>query len=1399
MRKNNTANNTLKMSDKNIIKMSNKNPMLSAKNIFLNSSIIMFMSLIIISYAAADCGSLTPSNHATGSNIFGFYGGISNEWGSPPGMNPIAGYLFKDSSQFTSSDMSSIFRSYIPSAGYGGGAVPITGGVDYNYDCDMAYTAGIFVYGRLDSINLNLATSGTEGWTIWDGWQYRPIGYAAVQAYRLYDAYDSAPYNRMISNPSSVSVYDLTSDPVGGVAHLKGRGSVTGGTSIFNGYGIYYIALAGGHDSQNGDWHDDYKLGVTIGGDYITSIGGILTPAQLRAKLSPTMFESQAGMCALVGQHITTQGFAGQTGVIKCCGARGDSDLNTFNLQYECLKDGSGNYYWQSVCNKNGTLNPTETGKKTTYCTECSNASTGRCTGDLALSCTGTYYCTGTVESTCDAKPGCYFKYNTQEVCPPGARVSGSDVVSGNNIDNIHAGAQFGAQVKDNAFSARIRENSFMPIGECYIITLDTGNCKDINPATTSYSCSGVSLSTCNAIGCRITDSAGATHYLGDTCADMTYAGQDSCRARTGCSWECRGDPGDACSVNSDCQSPLQCDADFLNKKTCHPTDNKCVVGPYGNYTSTSEVSANAYVCANKIYKQCAVGATAYTTDYCSATSGFTCTGTPNPQACSGTLNCGLSSPTTCTPLDCTIGGNCMNPNFDPVWVCDGLPQVKGMDYDGSYKGSNNHEDFAASKESGFIVENCVIGHSGGHWSTDPCIGKAKTSCTGSCTWNPYCTPSKSCSSYTVANCASGHPGCSVAPSFTSCSGLSYGNCAQGCSKRCVLPYFGNAISYSNAYGVAAANDTATRGACACAGGNIVSCYADKDGDRYPSGAAVDSVLSCRIGNNNQIKVSAYGVTTTYYCAYTGLYDCNDLNKSINPDMLELNNSIDDNCNGQIDEGFCNNGNSCSSTSVCVEGMCVSNCTASFKDNSPIRGQRCSPFGSAVSYLGYGICTQNILGVSSCDPTGAAFYQDDDLIVHYSSCFAGMDGLDCTVGSLAGGFVSNGICASGVCVSYILYSNRTGFDESPKFLVPSSGPITKVCDPLNTTFCVSVDATPTPKNYSVPNITIGIPYIVCSDPASMLAFCKGKNSAYDSATTIGAPQTMSNNCAYEVGTVWNTRPATSYYGIKCYKYDTPTNRGEASNLKILLNNSGSGSYGVLTYKCGGLDGVCPDTFSNTQICANTGTDPDCGVHAYMKCLNVYDTSNHLEGNTCNYTKIPDSTNPQCGIMSAITNITRLHAQCTNGAVVQGLNGCPMCLHPSETITYGDGVSKYIGFTKVTENRTLAYINITGYDAACPSKKYYLKNISGAMSCTPVPAICDYGYRTIISGAVKDNYLVKKCDQPSWFNSTTNRWQFNMACVYNSTIVPGKLGTYCGLQSWYMGYEIYDDKFNIVVI
>lgn len=81
--------------------------------------------------------------------------------------------------------------------------------------------------------------------------------------------------------------------------------------------------------------------------------------------------------------------------------------------------------------------------------------------------------------------------------------------------------------------------------------------------------------------------------------------------------------------------------------------------------------------------------------------------------------------------------------------------------------------------------------------------------------------------------------------------------------------------------------------------------YLDADGDHYYTGSPV-AACSC----------PGAGYTTTLIPGG----DCNDGNRAINPGAIEIcGNGIDDNCNGQIDEG-------------CAAQICVSICDAAIKE-----------------------------------------------------------------------------------------------------------------------------------------------------------------------------------------------------------------------------------------------------------------------------------------------------------------------------------------------------------------------------------------------------------------------------------------------------------------------------------
>lgn len=248
--------------------------------------------------------------------------------------------------------------------------------------------------------------------------------------------------------------------------------------------------------------------------------------------------------------------------------------------------------------------------------------------------------------------------------------------------------------------------------------------------------------------------------------------------------------------------------------------------------------------------------------------------------------------------------------------------------------------------------------------------------------------------------------------------------------------------------------------------------------------------------------------------------------------------------------------------------------------------------------------------------------------------------------------------------------------------------------------------------------------------------------------------------------------------------------------------------GVGNYVCDKTsDGVCPNDFVTTPLCpvANGySNDSDCGTHLKVTCLDVYNSTGVKTGSTCTTatgtviqgpTKV--SASSWCGLQNTLTSATQLHAQCTTGAVVQDPNtGCPICLAPGANVTYTIGVTKYVPtqadpIGRIDENLTLVTgtDNYAGVYPVCPKDYYY---DSMAKTCFASPARCDEGYRTTTT-----NNLIKGCDRPATYNPTTGKWTLNTNCLYKNA--QNQYTTYCGLESWYNNYEIYEDTYKIVVI
>jgi len=237
-----------------------------------------------------------------------------------------------------------------------------------------------------------------------------------------------------------------------------------------------------------------------------------------------------------------------------------------------------------------------------------------------------------------------------------------------------------------------------------------------------------------------------------------------------------------------------------------------------------------------------------------------------------------------------------------------------------------------------------------------------------------------------------------------------------------------------------------------------------------------------------------------------------------------------------------------------------------------------------------------------------------------------------------------------------------------------------------------------------------------------------------------------------------------------------------------------------SYECGGAeDGVCPEDFGAS--CGWVGTiniDPDCGNHSFVKCLNVTNNKGENISNTCIYTTIPLINNTLCGILNHTTDKSQLHVQCTGGAVVtDNVTGCPVCLNPGDNMVYNYGTPKYVGSDLVYEKAELVsgVSSIGGKYGACPPDKYSVTYVaaSNITYCALTAIKCDYGFRY----GSNDAGLLYKCDKPVMWDSGLKKYVLNPNCV-SSQDVSGKFTNYCGLDSWFANYEIYDDQYKIIV-
>ena len=205
--------------------------------------------------------------------------------------------------------------------------------------------------------------------------------------------------------------------------------------------------------------------------------------------------------------------------------------------------------------------------------------------------------------------------------------------------------------------------------------------------------------------------------------------------------------------------------------------------------------------------------------------------------------------------------------------------------------------------------------------------------------------------------------------------------------------------------------------------------YKDTDGDNYTNGT---TLMACLRPSGYKTAAELVNITDI---------DCNDSNVAINPGATEVCNGIDDNCNGQIDEGTSGGltytGNVTFSTQVALDDW--SPCYSIIDGNVTITGGNVHDLDPLVNLI---IITGN-LTIQSTDITKMEGLDNLDslgstLSIVFNSKLKSLEGLD-SLSTVSGSlymyynFKLDECCAiynlldtSGVAGSVVIYYNKVG-------------------------------------------------------------------------------------------------------------------------------------------------------------------------------------------------------------------------------------------------------------------------------------------------------------------------------------------------------------------------------------
>ncbi|HEY9704717.1 MAG TPA: hypothetical protein V6C58_19905, partial [Allocoleopsis sp.] len=197
---------------------------------------------------------------------FGYYGGFEQDSCSADHY-AIEENLFVNSDDFRTSNMRLIFNVSIehdakslymnPTVTHYGGSR--TNG--WSYRRNMVFREGVYIYGSFPGVTLDMYSDGSAGCEAWFSGcsAERPIAYAAAQTYYLKGYSSDTRYSQLMNYYSSnnkQAFFDvLFSAPSMYIPmHIKSRGDPSPISKYHtSGYGVYFLAVTGGFNSENWD------------------------------------------------------------------------------------------------------------------------------------------------------------------------------------------------------------------------------------------------------------------------------------------------------------------------------------------------------------------------------------------------------------------------------------------------------------------------------------------------------------------------------------------------------------------------------------------------------------------------------------------------------------------------------------------------------------------------------------------------------------------------------------------------------------------------------------------------------------------------------------------------------------------------------------------------------------------------------------------------------------------------------------------------------------------------------------------------------------------------------------------------------------------------------------------